>query len=73
MGSTASYPINFEQVAPAENWVIQHNLGYNPAVQTSIMHEGREVAILPKNIVYVSDMQLIVEWSSARSGKARLV
>lgn len=54
---TASYTDSAE-------WVVVHNLGYNPAVQ---VHQGAK-EVQPKSIVHDSTSQLTITFDSAQSG-----
>lgn len=61
------------QTIAATDWTINHSLGFKPAV-TVLVDEGATVqAILPKAIEFPSATQVIVRFSIARTGQARLV
>ena len=63
---------NHEQTVPAVTWTITHGLNCYPTVSVKVMHEGAVTAILPKNISYPDKKTVLVEFSSARIGEARL-
>lgn len=60
------------QSTPEMVWTINHGLSGNPTVSAKVMHEGALTAIMPKNISYPDINTVVVEFSSARSGEARL-
>lgn len=60
------------QDTPAAIWTITHGLYCNPTISVRVMHEGALTAILPQNITYPDVNTVVVEFSSPRSGEARL-
>jgi hypothetical protein len=61
------------QSLPATDWTILHSLNFNPAVTVMVHEQGQLQAILPKSVEYPSVGTVIVRFSSARTGEARLV
>jgi hypothetical protein len=66
-GSGAGY--NHTQTAALSIWVINHNLGYKPSVQTFTVG-GLEVL---GEIQHISNNQVVVTFNTTISGTARLV
>jgi hypothetical protein len=61
------------QSVAATDWTIVHGLGFNPAITVMVMEQGKLQAILPKSVEYPAVGTVLVKFSSARSGEARLV
>lgn len=61
-----------EQTTPSATWTITHGLSCRPTVNVKVMHEGVLTGILPKNITFPDINTVVVEFSSARTGEARL-
>jgi hypothetical protein len=66
--STKSLGFTFEQMTPALNWTINHNLGYKPKAVV-IDSAGTEVV---GDASYPNDNQVILHFGAAFSGTARL-
>jgi hypothetical protein len=64
---------NFTQATPAITWTVTHNLGRKPVSDVMINFNGRLQKMLPLSVVYVNDNQLQINFTSAHSGKVRLV
>lgn len=60
------------QSTPSTLWTINHGLSCHPTVSAKVMHDGALTAIMPKNISYPDADTVVIEFSSARSGEARL-
>jgi len=56
------------QSAPSATWSVTHNLGYFPSV--SVVDSGGTVVI--GDVIYVSENEVSIEFSSAFGGKAYL-
>lgn len=56
------------QSAPSSTWAVVHNLGYFPSV--SVVDSGGTVVI--GDVIYVSENEVSIEFSSAFGGKAYL-
>ncbi len=61
------------QSTPATTWTINHNLGHTPVCDVVVSYNGESQVILPKQVIHVSDTQLQIVFSVARSGTARLI
>lgn len=63
-----------DHVQDAEDtvWTISHGLRCNPTVSVKIMHEGVLTGFIPKDIRYPDTSTVEIEFSSPRSGEARL-
>ncbi len=62
-----------EQTVAATTWVITHNLHCKPAVTVYIEMDGALQVCLPNEVRIISDNEVQIEFTSARTGKARLV
>lgn len=66
--------LDFKQTTPAATWTINHNFGTTVlAVDAWISHNGNNEAILPQNIVVSSENTIVISFSAARTGGARIV
>jgi hypothetical protein len=63
---------NHLQTTPAPVWTINHGLGVNPTVGVSVYVGSVLTVILPQSISYPSKSQVVVTFSTARTGEARL-
>lgn len=62
------------QTEPSSLWIVRHNLYTRaPVVDAFIEIDDKIQKILPKTVVVVSDMELHLEWSVPRSGKAGVI
>lgn len=62
-----------EQTVASTDWVIDHGLGFKPCTEVFVTENGVVQSILPKAIEYPSTSRVIVRFTSARTGSARLV
>jgi len=63
---------NFTQSTPAATWTIVHNLGTKPVHDAHITYGGVVTKIIPAGVEHVDDNTLVLTFSSAQSGTARL-
>lgn len=61
------------QSTPAQTWTITHNLGGTPVVDVLSHNGGTLFKILPLNIRVITDMSIVVEFSSPRTGVVNLI
>lgn len=62
------------QAEPSNLWIVRHNLYTRaPVVDAFIEVDGKIQKMLPKTVIAVSDVELHIEWSVPRSGKAGVV
>ncbi|MNQ37447.1 hypothetical protein D3C85_509880 [compost metagenome] len=62
------------QVEPSSVWVVRHNLYTRaPIVDAFIEIAGVIQKIQPKAVKVISDMEIHIEWSVPRTGKAGVV
>lgn len=71
MANIASY--QHIQSNPAMVWNITHNLNNYPIVDVMVDENGVLTKIIPKNIFVINLNTCQIEFSSARTGQARLV
>jgi hypothetical protein len=62
---------SFTQATAAQVWTINHNLNCNPVVDVQVLYEGAVQKILPTSIEFPTTSQVIVSFSSPRTGTAR--
>lgn len=67
-GGSGDKHFEYAQSVPSNTWVIQHNLGKEPAV-TVVDSAG---SIVEGDCQYIDDSKIILTFSSAFSGKAYL-
>lgn len=70
-----SHPQNghtHKQTAAAATWTINHQLNRRVGVSTYINFDGKLQAVLPREVEIVSDTQVVIRFSAAQSGEARL-
>ncbi len=60
------------QPTPSAEWVIDHGLQCNPAVGVKVMEGGVLTGILPANIAFPTISQVVITFSTPRTGEARL-
>ena len=65
--------ITFEQASPASVWTVTHAFTSTPVVDVLVSVNGLLTKILPQSITNPSDTQIVITFSSAESGVARLV
>jgi len=68
-----SHSYTHTQSVPSTDWTIAHGLGVRPLVSVQVAVGGTIQAILPKAVEYPDDQTVIVRFTSARSGTARLI
>lgn len=61
------------QASPAISWTILHNLNTKPVVDVMVTHNGRLEKILPLSVVILDSNSIQVNFSSLKTGKARLI
>lgn len=61
------------QDTPSADWTIEHGLNSKPSVAVQVMYNGELQSILPNGIEYVDDNTVIVHFTTAYTGSARLV
>lgn len=64
---------NFTQAVPSITWTVMHNLGRKPVSDVSINFNGKLQKMLPLSMVYISDNELQINFTSPHSGIVRLV
>lgn len=64
-----TYAYEWTQTTPASNWVINHNLGYNPLVRIFIGNSE----VQPGAIVHNSINQVTISFATPQTGIARLI
>ena len=65
---------NHTQSASNTTWTIAHNLGTkNVAVDVSVNVSGNLIKAIPLTQVATTDNSVTITWSSAQSGRARVV
>lgn len=69
----SSHTYTHTQTVPSANWTIAHGLGARPLVSVQVTEQGTVQAILPLAVEYPDDQNVIIRFTSARSGTARLV
>ena len=70
--ANATHGFTFTQATPDTTWTINHTLGRYPIVEVMTLHNGVEEVILPKSIQQINTSQVVITFSEARSGFARL-
>lgn len=79
MKSVAKYSLatfyNHDQINPATTWVVDHNLGKTPIVEVLINNPENGVLekAIPEQIQVITEKRLHVVFSSALTGKVRVV
>ncbi len=68
----AVIPNTFPQTVPAATWTISHGYGRNPSVSVKVIYNGVLTEILPKSITFPDTATVVIEFSTAFSGEARL-
>lgn len=62
------------QNTPAAIWTIDHNLDLRSlAIEVFIDQNGKPTPIIPSKITKTSSNQVVIIFSTARAGKARLI
>lgn len=62
---------HIQSVASA-TWTVTHGLSCNPVVGVRVMHEGALTEIIPASLSYPDIHTVVIGFSSARTGEARL-
>jgi hypothetical protein len=60
------------QASASTTWTVNHNLGRKPNVDVVIPHTGQAETVLPTQIKVTSDNQVVITFTSAQTGIARL-
>ncbi len=60
------------QSTPSTTWTINHNLGCKPVFDVWVDEVGGRQKIFPASVVHVSDNTMLLGFSLARTGTARL-
>jgi hypothetical protein len=58
------------QDTASTTWVIQHNLGVYPVVDTFVLISGEYQKMIPASVTYDNENQCTVAFSTAREGFA---
>jgi len=61
------------QSTPATVWTITHGLACRPAVSVKVYDNAELVEILPHKIEAPNDTTVVITFTTARTGEARLV
>lgn len=68
-----STSFTFTQEIPASTWTIEHNLNCAPIVDVLITLDGILQKVIPLAVEHVTVDTMVVTFSSAQSGEARLI
>jgi hypothetical protein len=63
----------FTQSSPSTTWIINHNLNTTPAVDVMINENSQLQKMIPLSITINNLNQITIEFSTPRSGVARLI
>lgn len=63
---------DFAQLVAADVWTIVHNLKRLPTCDVRIVLNGGRVKILPSDVEYIDENTLVVKFTDAQIGTARL-
>lgn len=63
---------DFHQTTASDTWTVVHNLNRLPTCDVRIVLDGVKVKILPAEVEYLDENTLIVKFSAAQIGSARL-
>lgn len=69
VATVTSTNFTFEQGVASDTWVITHNLNKRPSVTVV---DSSDSVIVPDEITYIDDNQMVLKFLSAFSGKAYL-
>lgn len=64
---------DFLQAMPSATWTISHNLNRHPGIEIFSVIDGSFQQMYPLTITYPDLYTVIVTFSTARAGRARLV
>ncbi len=64
--------VTHRQEEPAATWTINHQLGYNPNVGVSVYENSVLTVILAQDVSFPTVGQVVVKFSSPRTGEVRL-
>lgn len=71
---TVATSFNFTQSTAAMIWEVAHNLNTtSPIVDCYILVDGSYNKIIPNEVVVIDANNIEIQWTEARSGKARLI
>lgn len=60
------------QETEASSWTIPHGLNCKPSVSVQVLYSGQMTAIIPNSISYTDNNTVVVGFTTAFSGTARL-
>lgn len=66
------HPMTFVQSTPSTTWTISHGYATNPAVSVKVMEAEVLTEILPQGVAFPDNRTVVITFSSARTGEARL-
>ena len=66
------HPVTHVQSSASSTWTITHGLNCMPCVGVKVHEDGVLTEILPKSITYPDTSTVVVEFTVARTGEARL-
>lgn len=61
------------QTVSSSVWTINHGLNAKPSVAVTVNYNGSLQTIIPNNIEYVDNNTVVVHFTTAYTGSARLV
>lgn len=68
----AVLPMVFSQTTPSDTWIINHNSNKKPVVSVIVNENGTLEQILPASVAFPTENQVVITFSSPRTGEARL-
>jgi len=60
------------QPTASNQWTVVHGLGCQPSVAVQVLYEGKMQTMIPNSINYTDDNTVVIGFSTAYSGTARL-
>ncbi len=63
---------NHEQTTPATTWTVTHGLNCKPNVAVMVNYQGSVQEIIPNSITFPDDSTVVIGFTNAYSGFARL-
>ena len=73
MGLRLATSYTHQQDVASTEWTINHNMNQIPSVAVFIQFEGKMRTVLPSQVEAVDSNTIIVRFTAAQSGIARLV
>lgn len=64
--------VTHKQDVAAATWTINHNMGRVPGVTVAINFGGKLQVVLPREIEFPSANQVVIRFTNAQTGEARL-